>query len=202
MSVLLDTDLVRDARAGRVDLLDVPPRFVLTVPGFGSPQGTAFHNAAATLMPLAWAVHAALKREYEITDHRVAHLEALWWLEGEDATFSPEEKALWCWEMLIAESDDVPVSLLQRLIRDLPPAKNLPSGRLVTVRRFDEGLSVQTLHVGPYATESATIALLGEFMAAHDLVPNGRHHEIYLSDPRRCDPERLHTVLRQPVRID
>lgn len=202
MSVLLDTDLVRGVRAGQVDLIDVPPRFVLSVPGFGSPQGTAFQNAAATLTPLAWAVHAALKREYDVIDHRVAHLEGLWWLEGEDAAFTPDEKALWCWELLVAESDDIPVSLLQRLLRDIPAAKNLPSGHLVTMRRFDEGMSVQTLHVGPYSTVSATIALLGEFMAAHDLVPNGRHHEIYLSDLRRCDPERLHTVLRQPVRVD
>jgi hypothetical protein len=202
MTVLLDTDLQHTPRAGRVDVVDVPPRFVVAIPGFGSPQGLAFQHAVTTLMPLAWALHAALKRDYGVAAHRVAHLEALWWLDGEGSAFSPDEKALWCWEALIAEADDVPVSLLQRLMRDVPMAKNLPSGHLLTMRRFDEGLCVQTLHVGPYETESAAIELLGEHMAAHDLIPNGRHHEIYLSDPHRCDPDRLHTVVRQPVRSD
>lgn len=200
MTVSSDLDIVRSARAGRVDLVDVPPRFILSVTGFGSPEGAAFQNAVATLMPMAWAIHAGLKHDYGVADHHVAHLEALWWLDGEDAAFSPEEKSLWCWEAFVAESEDVPVALLYRLMRDVPVARNLPSAGLLEMRRFDEGLSVQTLHVGSYGSEGPTIALLGEFMAAYDLVPDGRHHEIYLSDAHRCDPQRLHTILRQPVR--
>lgn len=200
MTVTTGVDVLDGCRVGRVDLVDVPPRFVIGVSGFGSPDGIAFRNAAATVLPLAWAAHHALKREYGVTDHRLAHLEALWWVDGEDTAFTPAEKALWCWEAFIAESDDVPVELLQRLMRDIPVTKNLPSAHLLEFRRFDEGLAVQTLHVGRYEDEPATITSMGEFMAAHDLVPNGRHHEIYLSDPRRCDPARLRTILRQPVR--
>lgn len=64
----------------------------------------------------------------------------------------------------------------------------------------DEGLCFQTLHIGPYDDEGPTIEKIHDRIAAQGLRPNGRHHEIYLSDPRRVDPDRLKTILRQPVR--
>jgi hypothetical protein len=200
MTASLVGDTVDKPAAGRVDLVDIAPRMVISVDGFGAPDGAAFRDALMTLVPLAWAVHASLKRRSEAADHHVAHLEALWWVEGDAVPAWSDEKALWCWRALVGESTDVPLDVLEQVVRDVPAAKSLPAARLVELHKFDEGLCVQTLHVGPYAQEPTTIAVMGEFMAAHDLVPNGHHHEIYLSDPRRCDPARLQTVLRQPVR--
>jgi hypothetical protein len=79
--------------------------------------------------------------------------------------------------------------------------KELPATVKLRLETYHEGLSVQILHVGSYDDEAPTIARMhGEFMPAHGLIPAGKHHEIYLSDPRRTAPERLRTVIRQPVR--
>jgi hypothetical protein len=69
----------------------------------------------------------------------------------------------------------------------------------VRLEVFAEGLAAQTLHLGPFADEAPTIALLHDFIAAQGRTPRGKHHEIYLSDPRRTAPARLRTILRQPV---
>jgi len=69
----------------------------------------------------------------------------------------------------------------------------------VVLEKFAEGRAVQLLHIGPYATEPASVARMRAMMDASKLVPRGYHHEIYLGDPRRTKPDRLKTILRQPV---
>jgi hypothetical protein len=89
--------------------------------------------------------------------------------------------------------------LLQQAATQAAERRDLPLARELRLKRFAEGRAAQILHVGPYAAEAPTIEALHAFIAAQGLVRRGRHHEIYLGDPRRAAPERLRTIIRQPV---
>ena len=182
------------ASNGRVDVVDVPDMLFAAVDGEGSPEGTAFQSAIGALFSLAYGVRFALRSRG--VNEKVAPLEGLW---------SPEEmhsdSANWSWRLMIRLPDATDESLEHEVRAEVARRHPERASALdrVTVARWHEGLVVQTLHVGPYATEPATIELLRAYIAAHGYQASGRHHEIYLGDPRRCAPERLRTILRQPV---
>ena len=196
------------ARRGRVDLVEVPELRFAGVDGEGAPSGPAFPRAIGALYPIAYGVRFALRKQG--TDERVSPLEALWWTAQSAADFTAalarggygeEEKASWSWRALIrlpSQADDALIAEVKS-----EAAHRHPEGAdaIDEVRFFPwrEGLSVQTLHVGPYSAELPTIRLLHEFIGSHELTPAGQHHEIYLGDPRRSAPERLRTIVRQPV---
>jgi hypothetical protein len=100
---------------------------------------------------------------------------------------------------MVRQPDEVTPELVQEQGADAAQTKGLPVARELRLERFDEGLSAQVLHLGPYAEEARTIELLHEFIAEFGYAPRGWHHEIYLGDPRRSTPERLKTIIRQPV---
>ena len=111
------------------------------------------------------------------------------------------DKSDWDWTMMIRQPDAVEADLIQRLAEEVAAEKALPAARGLRLERFEEGAAAQVLHVGPYATEAPTIRRLHEFIHEHGVTFDGhvqRHHEIYLSDPRRTAPERLRTIIRQP----
>ena len=113
--------------------------------------------------------------------------------------FRTREKGEWDWTMMIAQPDWVTAEMVDEA-RLAAQQKSLPALSLVRFERFVEGRSAQILHVGSYDDEGPTLARLhDEFLPAHGLVPRGRHHEIYLSDPRKTAAAKLKTVLRQPV---
>lgn len=197
------------ARKGRVDLIEVPELVFAGVDGSGPPAGPAFARAIGALYPVAYGIRFALRKRG--VDERVSPLEALWWTAHSASDFTAalerggydeEEMAAWSWRALIrlpAATDDALIAEVK-----VQAAGRHPDGAaaLDEVRFFPwaEGLSVQTLHVGPYRAELATVQLMHDFIVTNGMVPTGQHHEIYLGDPRRCAPERLRTILRQPVR--
>jgi hypothetical protein len=128
-------------------------------------------------------------------------LEGLWWAE-DMAEFSIERKADWRWTMMIAQPEAVTPALFQTVLQQVRRKKALPGLERVRLETFAEGLAAQVLHRGPYAAESPTIERLHRFIHTHGAGFDGRHqkhHEIYVSDPTRTPPERLETILRQPV---
>jgi hypothetical protein len=181
------------AQRGRVDVVDVPELRFAAVDGRGAPAEASFQEAVHGLYTVAYGVHFALRGR---ADEKVSPLEALWSGLGEADLPSCTWRAL---IRLPACADDECVARVkaQALTRhpELRPA--LARVQLVDWR---EGLCVQTMHVGPYADEAPTVQLLHDFMTANGYVQDGLHHEIYLGDPRRCAPEKLRTILRQPVR--
>jgi hypothetical protein len=198
------TDLRREiasysARAGRLDVVQVPPLLHLAVDGRGDPNSSpAYADAVAALYPLAYGIKAQGKKSDR--DHVVMPLEALWWSADMAAFTSARDKARWEWTLLIMVPDWVTEEHL-RAARTAAGRRN-PAAALDRVRleRLDEGLCVQTLHVGPYDAEGPVLEELHDrFIPGHGLRMTGRHHEIYLSDPRRTAPPRLRTILRQPV---
>lgn len=196
------------AKAGTVDVVDVPTFDFLRVDGSGPPDGPAFAEALAGLYPVAYGVRIAL-RELGV-DEKVSPLEALWWTADPagdfrralaSGGFEHGDMAGWSWRALIRVAracDRALVDAVKEVARHRHPASG-PALAKVRFGHWHEGLCVQTLHVGLYADELPTVERLHAYAAEHGYRPSGRHHEIYLGDPRRCAPDRLRTILRQPV---
>jgi hypothetical protein len=202
------TDLYR-AHAGRVELVDVPEFLVVAVDGQGSPDGPDFAAAIQALYSVSYGAHF-LVRKRDGGAPRVMPLEALWWVDDaatQDtftavatgaASVDDVDRALWRWQALITQQEPINEAVLTEAI-DGARSKAPTAIDRVRVTRWNEGLAAQVLHIGPYSTEGPSIIALHQGIAALGLRPRGRHHEIYLGDPRRSAPEKLRTLLRHPV---
>jgi hypothetical protein len=180
-------------------MVDVPELAFLMIDGHGDPNSAAEYSAAVqALYPLAYAAKFAVKQAPGGLDFAVMPLEGLWWVP-DMSTFTTEDKSAWDWTMLIMQPDQVTLEVFEEA--KAKTAKNNPSDALTRVRleRFAEGRAAQVMHVGPYATEGPTIQQLHTFIAEQGCVRAGKHHEVYISDPRRAAPEKMKTILRQPV---
>lgn len=183
-------------------LIEVPDMPFLMVDGRGSPNDKPFSQAVEALFALSYTVKFMSKSDPGI-DYVVMPLEGLWWAE-DMSVFQPDklDKSQWLWTAVIRQPDHITAGMVEEAV-ERTRAKKKALGWLDQVRfdTFYEGLSAQIMHIGPFSEEGPSIQRLHhEFMPANDLVENGVHHEIYLSDIRRTAPEKLKTVLRQPVR--
>lgn len=179
-------------------IVEVPPITFLMFDGTGDPNTTPdYPIAVETLYTLSYTLKFALKRSLEL-DYSVMPLEGLWWVE-DMREFRLDERTNWHWTMMIAQPDAVTEAHVSAACAQA--AKKLDPDRIARVRRevYHEGLSAQIMHRGPYAAEAPTIAALHAFIHASGYVLSGKHHEIYLKDPRKTDPDKLLTVIRQPV---
>ena len=187
-------------RPGVVRFLEIPPRRCVMIDGEGAPGERAFTPRMPGLYATAWTLRFTLKRRGVVT--KVGPLEGLWWTIDEatylDAIFR-EERGTWRWILFIVlpdEADDAEIDAALAAGRaKLDPA--LASN--LRVETFEEGSAAQLLHLGPYATERPSIERLHAGVTTAGLRLRGRHHEIYLGDPRSSAPGRLRTILRQPV---
>ena len=133
-------------------------------------------------------------------DYVVPPLEGLWWAENMEA-FTARDKSAWDWTMMIMQPEWITQEMFEEGVRQVGKKKNLLALSKLRLETYREGLSVQIMHTGSYDDEGPTIARMHhEFMPENSYEPAGKHHEIYLSDPRRVAPEKLETVLRQPIR--
>ena len=179
-------------------LVDVPELSFLMVDGHGDPNRSPRYQAAVqALYAVSYTLKFAIKRAGG-PDYTVAPLEGLWWTQ-DMASFSVEDKSDWDWTMMIMQPAEATPALVEQAVREVARSKQLPAAAEVRLRRFAEGASAQLLHLGPYAAEGPTIARLHAFIHEQGYQMRGKHHEIYLRDPRRTAPERLKTIIRQPV---
>ena len=181
------------------ELVEVPAQRFLALDGAGDPNTAPAHaEAVESLYAVAYAIKFAAKRALG-REMVVAPLEGLWYAD-DVSVFTTGAKAEWKWTLLMAEPDWVTDAFIAEAVAGALAKKKLPALARVRVEMLDEGLSAQLLHVGPYDDEAPALARLhGEFLANNGLRLNGRHHEIYLGDPRRAAPAKLRTVVRQPV---
>ncbi|WP_364516804.1 GyrI-like domain-containing protein [Nocardioides sp. LML1-1-1.1] len=188
------------ARRGEFRVLDVPPLTYLMVDGQGDPNtAPEYADALAALYPVAYTLKFASKRELD-RDYVVPPLEALWWSDDMATFTTARDKSRWSWTAMLMVPDWVPAAAYDEALAQVA-RKGAPAA-LDEVRRetLHEGRCVQTLHVGPYDDEAPVLAAMhDDFIPGAGLRMTGRHHEIYLGDPRRVAPERLRTILRQPV---
>ena len=183
---------------GRFEIVEVPRLGFLMVDGRGDPNTAAEY---ATALQWLFTLSYTLKFQSKASgrDYGVAPLEGLWWAEDE-TRFAQTDKSDWLWTAMIMQPDWVDAEALAGAMPKARAKLGEPPASL-RLDAFEEGLSVQIMHIGPYSAEAETIARLHqEFLPANRLVENGRHHEIYISDPARTAPEKLKTVIRQPVR--
>jgi hypothetical protein len=135
-------------------------------------------------------------------DYPVMALEGLWWIE--DGTFDITKPGNWHWTLLMLQPDHITEIMFETALHKVVEKRgDSPALAKVRFEPFEEGLCVQIMHIGPYATEPATVERMHAFMQENgyrDRVGlGGKHHEIYLGDPRKADPSKLKTVLRHPV---
>jgi hypothetical protein len=195
--------------AGKIEVVDVPAMtFIMIDGGIEGDQapGTSplFQEDMQALYAAAYTLKfAAKRRQQDPVDFPVMALEGLWWVE--EGTFDILKPGNWKYTVMIMQPDLITPGMLSEALVQLRKKKGQQSAfDRLRLEAFHEGLSVQTMHIGPYSTEPATIERMQSFIQANgyqDLVGLGsKHHEIYLGDPRRADPSRLRTVLRHPVR--
>jgi hypothetical protein len=184
---------------GKFVLVNVPEIPFLRVDGEGSPGSSpGFQEAIGALYSVAYTLKFTSKKERGL-DWKVAPLEGLF-SAGEDGALQMGTQQGWRWTLLLPQPEFVTREDVARAVEVAAQKKPNPALVRLHLEAFREGFSVQTLYVGAYADEGPTIAALHAHLGKESYVPNGRHHEIYLSDPTRTAPERLRTVLRQPVR--
>lgn len=188
------------AGRGRFDIVTVPPTQYLMIDGHGDPNtAVAYADALATIYPVAYRLKFLSKKDLA-RDYVVMPLEALWWADDMTAFTSARDKARWSWTAMNMVPDWITEDHLAQVIDALAAGDGAPALDQLRLEVLDEGRAVQTLHVGPYDDEAPVLAEMhDEFIPAHQLRLAGKHHEIYLSDARRTAPERLRTILRQPV---
>lgn len=179
-------------------LLDVPEESFLMLDGAGSPHaGTGFQEAIEAIYSVAHALRSKMKSRPK-RDYVVMPLEALWWWDGPDRSFHDAPEHDWRWTMMIRQPDFVTPNDVAGVIEE---AKDkVPLAAKVRFDKYHEGRAMQILHVGPYKNEWPTIQRLHDGIRDAGYEASGKHHEIYLGDPRRAKPENLRTILRQPVR--
>lgn len=185
------------ARPGRIDVVDVPPQRFLAIDGAGDPNvSREYSDAVSTLFPVAYALKFVSRGQLD-RDYVVPPLEALWWADDMAAFTDRRDKSAWSWTAMILipawVGDDL-VDAARMRSADAPAIERL------RVLALDEGRCLQTLHVGPYDAEAEVLARMhDEVIPGMGARMTGRHHEIYLSDARRTAPDRLRTILRQPI---
>jgi hypothetical protein len=185
--------------AKEVSVVDVPPMNFLMVDGQGDPNTSLeYQEAMAALYTMSYQLKFTIKARNPDLDYTVPPLEGLWWAEDME-DFPGEDKDAWLWTAMIMAPDQVTPALFHEALEEVQKKKDLPGLPRLRLERYREGLSVQILHLGLWAEEAPTIERLHAFAREQGYRLRGKHHEIYLSDPRRTAPDKIKTVIRQPV---
>jgi hypothetical protein len=190
--------------AKKVELVDVPRFKFLMIdgaiePGQGPGTSPLFAENMQALYNAAYTLKFMVKQRKENpVDYPVMALEGLWWVE--DGHFDINVKDNWFYTVMILQPDLVTATLFKDARSQMRKKKgDQPAFARLRLEAFAEGRCVQTMHIGPYADEPATVAKMDAFAAEQGYIKTGKHHEIYLGNPLRADPSKLKTILRHPV---
>ena len=190
--------------ARKVEVVDVPRfQFVmidgLIEPGLGPGNSPAFQEAMQTLYGASYTLKFMSKlNKTAPVDYPVMALEGLWWVEGGE--FSFERKDNWAYTVMILQPDHITPEMFAEALSQLRKKKgDQPAFARLRLEAFHEGPSIQIMHLGPYAAEPASIEKMDAFARENGYQMHGKHHEIYLGNPLRAQPEKLKTILRHPV---
>lgn len=193
------------AKRGEFRILEIPPMQYLMIDGAGDPNtAPVYADAVGALFPIAYTLKFASRAQLGV-DTVVMPLEGLWHAPDMESFTTRRDKSAWLWTLMIMVPDHVTremfVEAVDAVEVKLAKKKQVsPALRSVRLESLDEGLCVQTLHVGSYDDEAPVLDELHHgFIPENGLRMTGLHHEIYLSDVRRVEPAKLRTILRQPV---
>jgi hypothetical protein len=189
--------------AKNVDLVDVPEfQFVMmdgTIQGGQTVESSPeFQDAMGALYGAAYTLKFMSKlRKAKPIDYTVMALEGLWWTDSGELDFTRVEP--WHFTVMMMQPEHITEEMFQDAVMQVKKKRDSPALARLRFERFREGLSIQIMHIGPYSEEPATLARMRAYAQDQGYVYRGKHHEIYLGDPRRAKPEKLKTVLRHAV---
>ncbi|MDP3622324.1 MAG: GyrI-like domain-containing protein [Methanobacteriaceae archaeon] len=192
------------ASKSKAKLVDVPKLNYLMIDGEGDPNTSIeYQQAMEALFPVSFKVKFISKKE-KSQDYVVMPLEGLWWVNNME-DFNVEDKSGWKWTTIIMQPDFITKNMINQAMEEVEEKKNPTALSKMRFETLEEGPSAQIMHIGPYSEEGPTVAALHEFIEKEGQVFDGsihgqQHHEIYLSDMRRTKPERLRTIIRQPLK--
>lgn len=190
---------LKDCYTGKkkVKFVDVPPVNYVTITGKGNPNTSQkYKDAMETLFGMAYTIKFMCKAEGD--DFVVMPLEGCWWTDPiED--FSIKDKDKWLWEVMIALPDYVDKETFELARAQLKKKKNPVSIDNAQLKKLEDGLSAQILYTGPYSDEAPYIEEMHNYIKEEGYQLRGKHREIYLSNPQRVAPEKLRTIIRQPI---
>jgi hypothetical protein len=179
--------------------VELPKLNYLMIDGEGDPNtSTDYQTAVEALFVLSYSIKFMIKKGMQEIDYGVMPLEGLWWVD-DMSSFSMEDKSNWKWTMMIMQPDFITHEMIDMAIEEVRRKKKLAMLMKVRFASLSEGTCAQILHIGPFSAEGPTIERLHAFIVDAGYKPNGKHHEIYLSDIRKAAPEKWKTVIRQPM---
>jgi hypothetical protein len=183
-----------------VEVVDVPKMSFVMLDGriekgHAPGDSPSFMEAIQALFGISYTLKFQSKlRKKNPIDYSVMALEALWWVE--DGRFELSKPDNWCWRAMTMQPGHIDAQMFAEALAQLARKKPSPALKRLRLERFCEGLCIQTMHIGPYSTEPATVERMRAFARENGHQLANQHHEIYLGDPRRSAPEKLKTVLR------
>ncbi len=185
--------------AKKVSILKMPKLKYLMINGYGNPNASReYKEAIEVLFSLSYNIKFIIKNSDLKIDYGVMPLESLWWTDNIN-DFSIDNKSMWKWCSMIMQPDIVTEDYIEKALYEVEKKKKLSSISKVECKDYDEGLVAQTMHVGPYTNEGPTVEKLYNYIKECGYVLSGLHHEIYLNNPRRCLPNNIKTIIRQPI---
>jgi len=181
-------------------IIDIPKFQYVMIDGSGYP-GTSqeYQDAMASLYPVAYTLKFKLKKA-EILDSVVMPLEGLWWAKDMSTFLDSARKDEWLWTSMIMQPFEVTKTHYDEAIMEVKEKKNPIALSKMRLEVYTEGTSVQVMHIGSFSEEGPIIEQMHQFAFDQGYDLHGKHHEIYLSDPRRTPEEKLRTVIRQPIK--
>ena len=180
-------------------LIETKPTVYLSITGSGQPGDEEFQAKIGALYGMAYTIK--MTRKFDgLGDYTICKLEGIYQFDDKKENLSKVPSPEWKWKLMIRTPDFISQKDLDMAIEKLIQKGKDPEVKNVVLDTIDEGLCVQMLHVGPYDEECKTIKEMMDFVEGEGMEFHGRHHDIYISDPRRVSPERLKTIIRHPVR--
>jgi len=188
---------------GKFTVVEVPEMQYLMLDGHGDPNTVQeYQDAVGSLYAVAYKLKFISKKSLG-KDYTVPPLEGLWWADDMAAFSTARDKSQWDWTMMIMTPEWITSEMIENAVEQVQKSKNPIALNKVRLEHYHEGLAVQIMYIGSYDSEGPVLLELhNKFIPDNGYIENGKHHEIYLSDPRRVPPEKLRTVLRQPIRSD
>ena len=186
--------------ARQVAIIEVPEMNFVMIDGEGDPNTVPeFQDAMQALYTISYTTKFMLKKGKAGPDYAVPPAEGLWWVEDMEQ-LSMKDKESWKWTLMIMQPGHITQDVFDRALTEARAKKNINVLENVRFEAFREGLSAQIMYTGPYSAEEPTIEKLHAFIMENGYDFNGKHHEIYLGDPRRTAQEKLKTAIRQPIK--
>jgi len=186
--------------AKEVTIVEVPRMNFLMIDGQGDPNTSQeYKDAVEALFSLSYTLKFMTKKTNAV-DYAVMPLEGLWWVD-DMSRFSAKNKNAWKWTSMIMQPEQITKDSVAKALEEIKKKKKLPALSRIRFESFHEGKSAQILYIGPFSDEGPTIQKIHEIIRKNEGTLEGKHHEIYLSDPRKVAPERMKTILRQPMKL-